>query len=422
MKHKSLFLLAIAGISLTALLSGCLRDECESTRTFVRFDPVYKQPSEVRAGMSVQAPRALHNTGKIYVFGQYLFINERNEGIHVIDNADPANPKPVVFWSIPGNGDMAIRGQYLYANQYIDLLTIDISNFQNPQIVCRSENAFQSYGYDLARGYLVDYLQTEITETVPCNDGRWGQEWFREGDVVFINNAFMANNNGPTKASNPLAVAGIGGSYARFTIVDNYLYTVDNSLLYSWSVASACPARLDSVWVGWNIETIFPWKDRLFVGSQIGVFIFNNSNPQHPVLETQFSHASGCDPVVCDDNYAYVTIHDGTTCNGTFNQLDIIDIDNLPSAELKKSYQMKRPFGLSVTNNFLYVCDEGLKIFDKTNPLDLKEKSHIKGFDAYDIIALSESQLLVIGADGFYQFNATDPVHPIQLSMIPVSK
>jgi len=187
-------------------------------------------------------------------------------------------------------------------------------------------------------------------------------------------------------------------------------------------VASTCPARLDSVWMGWNIETIFPWKDRLFVGSQTGVFIFNNSNPQHPVLETQFSHASGCDPVVCDDNYAYVTIHDGTTCNGTFNQLDIIGIDNLPSAELKKSYQMKRPFGLSVTNNYLYLCDEGLKIFDKTNPLDLKEKSHIKGFDAYDIIALSESQLLVIGADGFYQFNATDPAHPVQLSMIPVSK
>lgn len=419
MKHRSLFPIAFLGLALAAFLSGCLRDECETTRTFIRFDPVYKLPAEVRVGMSIQSPRELRAPGKIYVFGQYLFINEQNEGIHVIDNADPANPKNIAFWSIPGNGDMAIRGHFLYANQYVDLLTIDISDFQNPQIVCRSESAFQPYGFDPQQGYIVEYVQSEITETVSCEDARWGQMWFFESDVVFVSNAAF-DASGPKATSSALAVAGIGGSYARFTLVDEYLYTIDNSLLRSWSVASTCPARLDSVIVGWNIETIFPWKDRLFIGSQTGVFIFNNSNPQRPVLETQFSHATGCDPVVCDDKYAYVTIHDGTTCNGTFNQLDVIGIENLPAAELEKVYQMKRPFGLSVTSDYLYLCDEGLKIFDKTNPLDLKEKSHTTGFDAYDVIALDASQLLVIGADGFYQFDASDPANPKQLSRIPV--
>jgi hypothetical protein len=83
---------------------------------------------------------------------------------------------------------------------------------------------------------------------------------------------------------------------------------------------------------------------------------------------------------------------------------------------------MKRPFGLAVTNDYLYLCDDGLKIFDKTNPLDLKEKSHTTGFDAYDIIALDASQLILIGADGFYQFDASDPANPKQLSRIPVVK
>lgn len=421
MKHKSLFGLALAGFTTLALFSGCLRDECESTRTYIRFDPVYKQPSEIRVDVTAGSPRELANPGKIYVLGQYLFINERNEGIHVFDNSDPRNPQPIAFWNIPGNTDMAVRGNSMYVNQYIDLLTLDISDLQNPQLRCRSENAFQSMGFDPQLGFIVDYLQTEVTEQIPCNDNRWGQFWFRQDDVVFLSADMVqsASANGNNKSS-PLAAVGIGGSYARFALVDQYLYTIDHSLMRSWSTLGSCPTRIDSVWVGWNIETIFPWKDKLFVGSQTGVFIFDNSTPQRPVMEAQFVHATGCDPVVCDDKNAYVTIHDGTTCNGTFNQLDILDIENLPSVQLEKTYAMKRPFGLAIDEKHLYLCDEGLKIFDKTDPLNLKSLSHTRGFDAYDVIALSPEQLLLIGADGFYQFDVSDPANPKELSRISV--
>lgn len=422
MKHKLLFLLAFLGLALTATLSGCLRDECETTHTFIRFDPVYKTPAEVRVGISAQAARDLRNPGKIYLFGQYLFINERNEGIHVIDNADPANPKKLAFWSIPGNVDIAIRGQYLYADQYVDLLTIDISDMQNPQVVCRSQDAFQLHGLDPQRGYIVDYLQTEVTADIPCNDSRWGQPWFLQGEAIFVNTGQFDATSSQSGTSSPLAAAGLGGSFARFGLYDQYLYTIDKLMLRTWSVATSCPARLDSTYVGWNIETIFPWKDRLFIGSQTGVFIFNNSNPQRPVLETQFSHATGCDPVVCDDENAYVTIHDGTTCNGTFNQLDVIYVKNLPTASLQKSYPMTRPMGLAVTNDYLYLCDDGLKIYDKTNPLDMKQKCHLKGIKTYDVIALAAGQLLVVGDDGFYQYDASDPSNPKLVSHIQVVK
>lgn len=421
MKHKSLFLLAFLGLALAASLSGCLRDECESTRTYVRFDPIYKLPAEVRVGISAQAPRALHKPGKIYLFGQYLFINELNEGIHVVDNSDPAAPKNLAFWSIPGNVDIAIRGQYLYADQYVDLLTIDIADMQNPQVVCRSQDAFHLNGFVPGQGYLVDYKQTEITEEISCQDARWGQRWFNRNGEVFIDLAFAdAGGNSGGGKSNPAVAVGISGSYARFGLHEQYLYTIDNFMLRTWSVASSCPARLDSTYVGWNIETIFPWKDRLFIGSQTAVFIFNNSNPQRPVQETVFNHATGCDPVVCDDKNAYVTLHDGTTCNGTFNQLEVIDIRNLPAASRLKTYPMKRPFGLSVTNDYLYLCDDGLKVFDKTNPLDLKQVGHLQGIKTYDVVALGNGQLLLIGDDGFYQFDARDPKNLKQLSHIPV--
>lgn len=421
MKHR--FLL-FAGLLSVALFSGCLRDECTSEQTYIRFDPIYKPLSEIRTDISVEAARSLKAPGKIYSFGNYLFINEKQEGIHVIDNSDPAHPQTLAFWKIPGNVDMAIRGNYLYVDQYIDLLTIDISDMQHPTLVCRAENVFPIYTFDPVNGFVVDYKQTEVTEKLKCNDTRVNQVWFMEGDMLWVNGGVRKETTSGNFSGMPTAAAaatGVGGSFARFGLADEYLYTIDTWMLRSWSLASpSCPARADSIWLGWNAETIFPWKDKLFVGTQTGVIIFDNSNPAHPAQEAAFSHASGCDPVVCDDQYAYVTIHDGTTCNGTFNQLDIIGIDKLPEANLLKTYQMKRPFGLSITNEHLFLCDDGLKIYDKTDPLDLKELSHITGISTYDVIAFSDSHLLLIGDDGFFQYDVSDPSAPKQLSLIPV--
>lgn len=423
MKNKKTILLSLSFLAAAWMLSGCLRDECTSSHTFIRFDPVFKTLAECREGITVEAPRDLRHPGKIYVLGNLLFINEQKEGIHVLDNTNPASPQKIAFWSIPGNVDMAIRDQKLYADQYLDLLTFDISDLQNPQLLCRTENVFPLFGTDGSGNVIVDYTQTEVTEELPCRDPRWNSPWFEANGVFFVNDATIKSGTGQTgTGSGSQALSGIAGSYARFGLYDNYLYTVDNSNLRTYSVSSACPVSTGDIAIGWNIETIFPWKNKLFIGSQTGVFIFDNSNPQQPVLETRFDHASGCDPVVCDDKFAYVTIHDGTTCNGTFNQLDIIGIEQLPGASLVKSIQMTKPFGLSVNDKNLFVCDDGLKIYDKSAAPELKEVSHLKGFSAYDAIALGDSRLILIGSDGFYQFDVTDPSSPKQISLIPVIK
>lgn len=416
-------LLAVAGIAAILSLAGCLRDTCTSTHTYVRFDPVYKTLAEIRTGVRAEAPRPLKKPGKIYSIGQYMLINELQEGIHVIDNSDPANPTPVAFWQISGNVDMAVRDHYLYADQYIDLLTIDISDLQNPQVVCRHENAFQLFGLDPARGYLIDYTQTKITEEIPCDDGRWGNIWFMEGDAVFVAEGSLASTDGPIRKNSGMpAGTGIAGSYSRFGQYADFLYCVDNTNLRPFSLASAaCPTALAVIPIGWNIETIFPWKNRLFVGSQTAVFIFNASNPAQPFLESTFSHATGCDPVVCDDENAYVTIHDGTTCNGTLNQLDIINIENLPMTSLVKSYPMTKPKGLSVAGKYLYLCDDGLKIFDKSEPLNLKQLAHLRGIATYDVIALDDTHILVVGDDGFYQYDVSDPANPKEISHLSVT-
>ena len=402
------------GLLALLLFPGCLRDKCTTQKTYKRYDPVYKTAAECNRGFQVQPVRDLVNPGKIYYFDHYLLINERNEGIHVIDNSDPANPVKIAFWSIPGNVDMAVRGHYLYADQYINLMTIDIENIASPQTVCYRENAFSLYGFNPQQGWLVGYDVSEVTEELPCDEVGNNPWWF-EGDVIMVDAQFDGvNSNGSSSVP-----TGIAGSFSRFGLVDEYLYTVDNSTLKSWSLAQPdCPATTDSVLVGWNIETLFPWKDRLFIGSQQGVFIFNNSNPKHPVLESTFWHATGCDPVVCDDNHAYVTLHDGTTCNGTLNQLEVINIENLPVATLEATYSMQRPFGLAVRDQYLYLCDDGLKIYDKSQATNLQQLAHLDKLKATDVISLDSNHLLVIGDDGFFQIDVTNPSEPKLISQI----
>ena len=70
-------------------------------------------------------------SGKIYFKDHYIFVNEYQKGIHVIDNEDPRNPQIIKFIEIPGNVDMAIADDILYADSYVDLLSIDISDIGN---------------------------------------------------------------------------------------------------------------------------------------------------------------------------------------------------------------------------------------------------------------------------------------------------
>ena len=66
----------------------------------------------------------------------------------------------------------------------------------------------------------------------------------------------------------------------------------------------------------------------------------------------------------------------------------------------------------------------GLKTFDISDPATLDDRlvSHLENFSTYDVIAIpgNENILLVIGDDGFYQFNFDDPNQLVQLSHIPV--
>src|SRR5688572_11465014 len=87
-------------VAASLLLSSCLKDKCR--RTYTIYQPVYKTTAEVRANMKSNPARDIRQPGKLYIYGNYIFLNEANKGIHIIDNTQPSNLKKIAFIDIPG--------------------------------------------------------------------------------------------------------------------------------------------------------------------------------------------------------------------------------------------------------------------------------------------------------------------------------
>jgi hypothetical protein len=334
---KRIFYSATAVLSslfLLFALPGCLKDNYR--QTYQIHIPVYKTLTEVRADMKGGPAQPLQNTGKLNVYGHYIFLNEINEGIHIIDNSNPSAPRNIAFIDIPNNMDLAVKGSYLYADSYSDIVVFDISQPTNVRAVSFLNNVITEKNRYWTPNQtnpdslkvVVDYMVKDTTVSVDQY-----RQWSR------CSNCMYASADSRSSFSLSASQVGVGGSMSRFTIVNDFLYAVSSSQLYAINIANGTnPTLASSRNMGWNIETIYPFKDRLFIGSRNGMFIYNVSNPAAPVQMSAFTHATSCDPVIADDNYAYVTLRNGTTCNSTINQLEILDV-NQPVATGAKKYR-----------------------------------------------------------------------------------
>lgn len=396
------------------LLQSCLKDTLRHTYRIAI--PVYKEKAEVYANIKSNPPRTVSQPGKIFLYGNYIFLNDVNQGVHIIDNSNPAAPVATAFINIPGNLDITIRGNTLYADLYSDLVVVDISNPLNVHFVKYIPHVFpeRNYGnYFVADSnrVITDWLYKDTTVT---DEFTFSPRYTYDFMLLSSSGGSVAANTG---AANP---SGISGSMARMVVVNDYLYCVNQYQLNSFSLVSpGDPQYTQSNNLGWDIETIYPFRDKLFIGSSTGMYIFDITNPAIPVQQSRFTHARACDPVVTDGNYAYITLRDGTVCTGTANQLDVVDVQQTGNPFLVKSYPMTNPHGLAKYGQYLYICDgrDGLKVFDASDANAVALKKQIGGMITYDVIAWNQL-LLVVAQDGLYQYSIIDPVNPVLKSKI----
>ncbi len=375
--------------------------------------PEYMSYADLRSSFCVLPPEEIKQPGKIYYKDDFIFVNEYQKGIHIINNSDPSNPQNVSFIDIPGNIDMAIKGNMLYADSYIDLLTIDISNMDDINEVDRDEDVFPYIipeyetgileNIDTDKGVIIGYTLSTVTEEIEENDIYY--ERFPVWDTMLFASDMSATNVSGSGT-------GVGGSMARFTLYDHYLYAINNSSLHVFDVSDLSnPTFTKQIYISWQIETLFPYNNMLFIGSQSGMFIYSLQDASNPEFISQFWHATACDPVVVNGNYAYVTLRGGNLCGAIDSELDVIDISNMEDPELLMSYAMENPYGLGIDDEVLFVCDgdAGLKIYDASDPLTIADNqlAHYENINAYDVIPLGDV-LLMIGEDGLYQYDYSD--------------
>lgn len=426
MKAKIIPILTVFSLSLFFFSS------CEDTtmREYKGYAPVYLSFEDLRSSVPVEQGNDLKNIGKIYYKDSYIFIVEELKGIHVFDNTNPASPVNKSFVKLPGVVDISIAGNILYADSFVDLVVLDVQDIENIKEVGRVKDIFPytvpvvptdfPMGViDQERGVVVDWELRTIKEKVNTNPNPYPIYWYK-GGIAFL---AEANSSGASSGVSGSGV-GIGGSMARFGIKGNVLYIVDSNVLKVFDInKKTSPVKLNDIYPGWNIETMFLTTSNMFLGTTTGMVVYDITNSTSPVYRAFFNHARSCDPVIVDDTLAYITLRSGTGCGGNLNVLDVVSINKMDKPISLMSYPLTNPHGLGKDGDLLFICDgtAGLKVYDASNPLEIT--GHLiysyPAIQAYDVIPVGDI-LVLIGEGGLYQYDYSDVMNITLLSSILV--
>jgi len=421
----------IIPISLICFLFSYIFYSCEDStyKEYKGNTPVYLSYDNLRNGVSTEQNVDLKNPGKIYFKDNFIFIVEELQGIHVFDNTDPSAPVKKNFIKVPGIVDMAISGNVMYTDSYVDLVILDLQNIDNihevgrmkdiiPYTVPPTGNEYPMGYVDQEKGVVISWELKTIREKVYNNPSPYPIYYTDKAEYYTFNSVSSSGVSGNG--------IGIGGSMARFGIKDKVLYLLgDNTLKIIDITTKTSPIETNNLYPGATVETMFLTSKNMFLGTTTGMVIYDISVPLSPASRVLFNHARSCDPVIVDDTLAYVTLRTGTSCGGTLNNLDVVNIKDLSHPFQVITYPMTNPHGLGKSGDILFVCDgsAGLKIFDASNPKLLL--SHVistyPNINAYDVIPLG-SVLVMIGDDGLYQYNYANILNITLLSKISVAK
>jgi hypothetical protein len=139
------------------------------------YKPIYTKDTTGLKIITALPPHAVTKAGKIYVSGTRLFQVEVDSGVHVIDYTDKQHPERSTFIKIPGCNELAVKGDYLYVNNYDDMVVVDVSHLPEVAVTQRLQAVFrnsrQKYPpergvlfecVDSSKGWVVDWQLTTI--------------------------------------------------------------------------------------------------------------------------------------------------------------------------------------------------------------------------------------------------------------------
>ncbi|MFK7936973.1 MAG: LVIVD repeat-containing protein [Saprospiraceae bacterium] len=400
-----LFLLLPIGL----LLSSCSKDLTRVEVTYTKATALYGDLNEIRSTPLIGEVQEVINPGKIFTSADVLLVGEEGKGIHVIDNSNPENPVPTSFINIPFNREFFVRNNIVYAESHYDMVKIDISNLQQPTLVDRVENAFAQEFADNDGRTLIGFDFERVTEELDPDDNIYNLITAGEQEFFY----FDFNQRLIPESAVPSSFAGSSnssvGSVNRITYYKEHVYVVSRSELSTFSDAGKFEL-LNKNQTGWDMETVFPHQDRLFVGTRQSVDIYDLADLSNPQQAGSFWHATSCDPVYPDGDVAYVTLRTGdiSNCPGDENALVVLDINDIQFPQSIQEITMESPYGITLIGDRLFVGEgaNGLKIFDASDRRNIALIKHDKNIEAYDVIAhpTRSDMVLIAGPNGLGQY------------------
>ncbi len=338
----------------------------------------------------------------MFIANNVLLVSEYQKGIGIYDVRNLSAPSRVASITLDGNADMAISGTTLYCDSYRDLVVFDFSNSKMPAKVNTIKDVFDYYN--------------PPTQTPSSGGGVSGCASCSRSETVYEPSSQFSSTRQFAKARE-------AGSASRFCVVRNYLYCVDHSNLVVFNIIDPknpeFVARID---LGIGIETIYPYNNHVFIGSQTGMFVYNIDDIKIPKRVSQFTHARACDPVFVEDSIAYITLRNGGRCGWSDNALRVVSVRNIlsPTELGATSWNiLSGPRGVVVEMKTAFVCDGagGVKILDTHNPKNISIIGQVPGIDVFDIIKRGNT-LYVIGPSGIYLFDVSDASKPVAIATI----
>jgi hypothetical protein len=422
-------LLYILMIAFSFSFSGCELMNGTEMADVAYFKPIFATVEELTMDISIDPPLDYTQSGKVITYGDYVFVNSPNKGIHIVDNTDPSNPINKLFISLAGNIDMAIVEDHLYADMFSALVVLDISNIDEPILLedYTVEDVFyfdqywnypsleelEAYEYDrvgyentdMSQGIVLDW-EIEIREEEVEN-----YDMYYEGVAVMDSDDKSTEDGGSGQVST-------AGSMTRFLPIDQFLYTISfNELVLLELTSSHQPLRWGKLDTETWAETLFRLNDILYVGSTNGMLMYDITDAGNPSYINRIEHFRSCDPVVADEAYAYVTLRGGTNCWTDLNELQIIDIQDSQNLSVVGRHILYNPHGLAVIGDHLIVCDgtAGVKVVDIADRTAPKILGTYPIDFAYDVI-VSYPTALVVGEQVMYQYDISNLPELVKIS------
>lgn len=386
MKTKHL-LIAVAGVGLLA--TSCTKTKGEITMTYNKASAVYADLNEIRNVPLVASPTSINQPGKIYIGDDILLIGEKEEGIHVFDNTNPNNPVPISFLQLPMTREFYVDGNFIYAEGHYDFMKIDISDKYNPTLISRVEYAFgESRPNELGQD-IIGFNYETVTETFEL--GSPEHEALQEGTDLYFDYAEDLIPVSTVPSSFVGASSDVKGTMNKITTLNNHAYVVGESEIFVFSDNGSNMSFLNRVHTqASGVETIYPYEDYLYIGTQSSMELLSTTDPENPTHISEYWHPTACDPVLPTGDIAYLTLRsaDNSGCGGDENTLTVIDMTDVFDPEPLNSIVLDSPYGMGIDGNYLWVGEgnNGLTLLDNSIPSNPQVIKEFTGVTAYDVI------------------------------------